>query len=314
MLENAFKDSVVQLEYHYYCGVCSSYIGIPATKNSELRCNICLSTQTVHQNIEMGNFFICLPLRDQLQGLLENQPIMNGMCQQNRDVVSDVCDGKVYKHLKSLSDSFVSLSFNCDGMPVFQSSKFNIWPLLCSVNEVPPEKRDKHVLLCALWFGSSKPVMTSFLKPFVEECKNGLSWHDPADKSVTTAKVYVLCAICDAVARSLLQNFKQFNGEYGCSHCLHPGKQLRKGNGTVRVYPFKEDLPELREHVTTVEIGQIAGHSVLGIKGPSPIVDLPHFDLINCVFPDYMHCILLFCKCPPYGLIPNTTISRGTLG
>lgn len=110
MLEKAFKDSVVKSEYHHYCGVCSSYIGMPSTKDDELRCDICSSTQTVRQNIEMGNFFICLLL----QGLLENQPIMNGMCHQNRDVISDVCDGKVYKHLKSVSDTFVSLSFNCD--------------------------------------------------------------------------------------------------------------------------------------------------------------------------------------------------------
>lgn len=233
---------------------------------------------------------------------LECQPIRNNtsVSQQNIDVITDLCDGKMYKHLKTVSDSFVSLSFNCDGVPVFKSSKFSIWPLLCSVNELPPEERDKHVLLCALWFGSSKPTMTSFLKPFVEECKSlsktGLSWHDPSDKSIKNAKVYVLCATCDAVARPLLQNFKQYNGKYGCSHCLHPGQQVRKGNGTVRAYPFEGDMSELREHDTTLKIGEIAqnkGHSVLGIKGPSPIIDLPHFDLINSIVPDYMHCVLL---------------------
>lgn len=116
--------------------------------------------------------------------------------------------------------------------------------------------------------GSSKPLMSSFLKPFVEECKSlgqtGLQWQDPVDHSIKTAKVYALCAICDAVA-----NFKQFNGEYGCGHCLHPGVQMRKGNGTVRVYHGLEEMPGLRDHNTTVQIGEIAQkneQSILGIK------------------------------------------------
>lgn len=45
--------------------------------------------------------------------------------------------------------------------------------------------------------------------------------------------------ICDSVARPILQNMTQFNGHYGCSLCFHPGEQVPKGNGTVRVYPYK---------------------------------------------------------------------------
>ncbi len=38
--------------------------------------------------------------------------------------------------------------------------------------------------------------------------------------------------------------------------------------------------------------------SILRIKEPSPVVDLPNFDLINGVVPDYMHGVLLrvFCQ------------------
>ncbi|XP_073727054.1 uncharacterized protein [Misgurnus anguillicaudatus] len=296
MLEKAFEHFVDKSEYHHYCGFCSSYIGKSMSKDSELKCQICSSTQTVRQSLELGNFFIYIPLKDQLKALLENEPITNDYTEQTRDGITDISDGKLYKYLKSVSNSFFSLSFNCDGVPVFQSSKFSIWPLLCSVNEVPPEGRDKNVILCALWFGSSKPLMASFLKPFVEECKSlgqtGLQWQDPVEHTVKTAKVYALCSICDAVARPLLQNFKQFNGEYGCVYCLHTGVQVRKGNGTVRVYPCLEEMPDLRDHDTTVKIGEIAKsnkRTVLGIKGQSPIVDLPNFDLINGMVPDYMH-------------------------
>lgn len=46
---------------------------------------------------------------------------------------------------------------------------------------------------------------------------------------------------------------------------------MRKGNGTVRVYPGLEEMPELRDHNTPVQIGEIAKNneqSIWGIKGP----------------------------------------------
>jgi len=42
----------------------------------------------------------------------------------------------------------------------------------------------------------------------------------------------------------------QFNGHYGCSLCLHPGEKVLKGNGTVRVYPYK-DFPK-RDHASAL--------------------------------------------------------------
>lgn len=46
---------------------------------------------------------------------------------------------------------------------------------------------------------------------------------------------------------------------------------MRKGNGAVRVYPCLEEMPELRDHNTPVQIGEIAKNneqSIWGIKGP----------------------------------------------
>lgn len=55
-------------------------------------------------------------------------------------------------------------------------------------------------------------------------------------------RVVAALMMCDSVARPILQNMTQFNGQYGCSLCLHPGEQVEKGNGSVRVYPYK-DVP-----------------------------------------------------------------------
>lgn len=153
MLEKTFKEFVNKSEYHHYCAVCKSYIGLAKSKDSNLECQICSSTQTVTQSLEMSQFFISMPLRDQLKNLLENESIINLNSDQIRRGITDISDGKLYKNLKSVSDSFLSLSFSCDGVPVFQSSKFSIWPLQCSVNEVPPEERDKNIILLACGLG-----------------------------------------------------------------------------------------------------------------------------------------------------------------
>ncbi len=60
------------------------------------------------------------------------------------------------------------------------------------------------------------------------------------------------------------------------------------------MYPCLEKMSDLRDHNTTVQIGEInkiMNRALLGIKEPSPIVDLPNFDLINVMVPDYMHCV-----------------------
>ncbi len=61
----------------------------------------------------------------------------------------------------------MSLSFSCDGVPVFQSSNSSIWPLQGMVNELPlpPPKKS------GLWFGSSEPSILEFLEPFTGEIR-----------------------------------------------------------------------------------------------------------------------------------------------
>lgn len=178
-----------------------------------------------------------MPLKDQLEDILQNQD-MHDLC-----FCADASTKHVIKEtLKTNSiRDFLSLTFNCDGVPVFQSSKFSIWPILCCVNEIPPESRAKHVLLCALWFGANKPDMFCFFKPqywhtieYASLSQSGSEWQHHSDQLLRHIKVKMLCCVCDVIARPLLHNFKQFNGE--CGVCLHPGMQTRKGKGKKGVY------------------------------------------------------------------------------
>lgn len=84
-------------------------------------------------------------------------------------MLSDIYNGEKYRELSGpnqiLSDSHnLSYILNSDGSPVFNSSKFSIWPIHIMINELPPEIRFKHGLLAGLWFGPKEPLMEVFLK------------------------------------------------------------------------------------------------------------------------------------------------------
>lgn len=67
-----------------------------------------------------------------------------------------------------LTGDYISFTWNTDGVPVFQSSQYSIWPLLLQVNELLYHESTQNQILAGLWFGPERPNMSSFLKPFVE--------------------------------------------------------------------------------------------------------------------------------------------------
>ncbi|KAL7297224.1 hypothetical protein TKK_0009629 [Trichogramma kaykai] len=82
---------------------------------------------------------------------------------------------------------------------------------------------------------------------------------------------------------------KQYNGHYGCNWCLHPGE----ADGPI-VYPLLDIVPEPRSKEETVQIMSNLEDSddIMGIKCPSPLINLSYFDIIEGIIPDYLHCCL----------------------
>lgn len=52
-----------------------------------------------------------------------------------------------------------SLTLNCDGVPVFKSSLYGIWPLYGIVNELPDPVRKENALLFGLRFGDKSQML-----------------------------------------------------------------------------------------------------------------------------------------------------------
>ena len=295
MFTKLFKSDTFSV--NLYCPQCLSVL-------EGCKCDLCdklWCKKTLYKN---QNFFISVPLVSQFKHILQTLNLGKDLNyrntrKRNPNSVDDIFDGKLYKNICERSnlknDYSFSLTFNSDGVPVFKSSSFSIWPILTFINEFPPEYRKKHMLLAGLWFGSSKPTVTSFFKPFVDEMKklscNGFEWLLNGEKIVSY--VYCLVCSCDSVARAMLQNIKQFNGKYGCNWCLHPGTRVEKGKGSVQVYSADGNYSK-RNHQDMISHARTSHRKnteVYGVKGPSAFMLIPHFDLVQGFIVDYMHCI-----------------------
>ncbi|KAK6489849.1 hypothetical protein HHUSO_G6776 [Huso huso] len=299
--EKYFSDCKGVIDIYLICETCEMLLGIKATSGN---CSFCGKQWVASHNISKGQFFFYMPLKSQIKALLNDISVQKHLAfHKERSTTgnySDIQDGTLYKKvLNSSPSNTLSVNFSCDGVPVFKSSQYSIWPVLCVLNELPPVERLKHVLMASLWFGSKKPDMNLYLQPFVNECQDlmqsGVDWENAVTQEKINSKVVCTVAICDSVARPLLQNMMQFNGLHGCGFCTDPGTNVPKGRGMTRAYPYKKDFV-LRSSTETIEQTEHAflnKKTVCGVKGPSILMCIPNFDIIDGFIPDYMHCALL---------------------
>ena len=206
-------------------------------------------------------------------------------------------DGTKYKEKGILFRDSLSLTCNIDGVPVFLSSNVSLWPIYYTINELPLIVRRKHVILHALWSGIGKPRMDCFLKPVVDELKMlyevGFNWVRNSVAHTTRVHLGLIC--CDSVAHALLQNFKQFNGAFGCSFRMSPGTIVPKGCGSVLLYLIDAEYKNC-SHKETLEHAKTAGStkaSVYGVKGCSILSFIPNFDIVTGFNLEPMHLVLL---------------------
>ena len=225
------------MEFKLFCPCCKTLL----ETTDCLNCSICGRQYEEKELLEQGNFFIYLPLEQQLKEFFQCKDPSSDLDYRfdrekaSPDSIEDIYDGQMYQSIANGAlttdrNSF-SVSFSCDGVPIFRSSNFSIWPLQGVLNELPPKMRKQNVFLIGLWFGIGKPCMMQFLEPFTQELRKlsttGMKWLRNGQE--VCSKVYACICACDSVARCALQNIHQFNGAYGCSWCYNPGKTVEKG-------------------------------------------------------------------------------------
>lgn len=285
----------------FYCHFCQTYMGKDPNDGSCFDCGAMFNKES---NIQNGHFFLSASLKDLLKDILTSHgtELLPKKRLKGEHDIKDVMDGMMYQNLLEqgkLDDDDLTLTWNCDGVPIFKSPAYSIWPIQFTINELPYMQRKDNVIVAGLWFGAEKPKMNAFLKPFVDECcdlaQNPFHWRD-SNGIVHSSKVFSLVCSSDAVARPLLRNCKQFNGEYGCDWCLHPGTTVKKGYGFTRSYPYDERKQVARSDEMFRDDATQAENSSTprnGVKGLSLLSMLPLFDIVFGFVPDYMHSVLI---------------------
>ncbi|XP_037525297.1 uncharacterized protein LOC119402235 [Rhipicephalus sanguineus] len=284
------------MTFFFFCPKCFSHIGSVQT-NSYLKCLECNHTTFV-SSLSDAPFFVTLDVESQHQRLLKDCDLLDltKPLPPNR-TFSDIWDGKMYRTFVAATQHCgprISFSLNADGTPLFKSSGTSIWPIQLIVNELPPQQRMSKLVLAALWFWKEKPNMALFQGTFVEKmnelCEKGVELQRQG--KVEQYKVYCICSSVDSVARAPMQGVTQFNGYFGCNWCLQKGE--RAGGATK--YPVQEVEPPERtelQMLTDMEVALKGGVAVHGVKTVSPLISLPHFNIVWSFVPDYMHCVLL---------------------
>lgn len=297
---------------HHYCAYCLSSVDKQASTCPNTACMKALSSRNAKA------YFVEIPVVHQLSALFSRNGFYSDIQyrfnrkKKHPDNVEDIYDGELYKKLwknfLSCPDN-VSFLFNCDGVPVFKSSKVSIWPLYLVINELSYSKRmaNENMVFAGLWFGEKKPAMWTFLKPHSRSfaaLENGVYIESP-ERGNFLCKGIVLACTCDLPARCLLCNGMQYNGENGCWKCLQPGQTVKTGvRGHSRAFLYQDDNPKgpLRTSESVKENGVeaarrqkrgVSRYIVNGVKGPSWFSLLKHFDLVRGMGIDYMHGVLL---------------------
>jgi len=300
LLTKGLFDKTSCVQVHLYCPFCNAYIGRYSYTETFEKCHTCEFAITREACIKDGNFYLYMPIEQQLKVLLNKLPLLRKTVFNDQNNLTSILSGSVLQnHVANaeITDDDITLIWNCDGAPVFSSSKKSIWPLQACINELPATSKD-NLLLIGLWFGKEKPWSYTYLKPFVDELKHlgthGMQYVN-ADNDTVSCKVFSLCCSSDSCARPMLRETTQFNGRYGCDWCLNEGQTIKRGDGVSRVYVPSHVMPELRDSESFVKDSLDASveHPVRGVKGVSPLLFLPLFNIVTGFVPDYLHCVLL---------------------
>lgn len=298
---------------HRICEGCSEYLGLWSETAKMVKC----SNKKCNSTHIKGTFFE-LNIEALIKDFFENRGLEEMIVTHNEkidsiseDFIGDSCLAPKFKFwkenvIKNVHD--LCLLWNLDGTPLSKSSGSNVWLIQAHPMNIPVEKRRGFQFVCGLYYSRrKKPCMRSFFAPFVETMQRlsteGIEWLDKKTNSVKTSIVIAPIATCDAPARAEAQCLSYSNGEYGCFCCEQQSVSAVVGNGHNSVFLYPTDArgniiePKDPVEFRTAEkmyaqarrcVKEKLEH-VYGVKGPSIVSLIPHFD-ISCGFvPDHLH-------------------------
>lgn len=278
----SYTDTMVKVS------ICPSedYIFRPNDDFSE--CPRCGADRFIKNSTQPIKFMYLKPLKQLIREKLRNQVFKAATKHYiNEEHPADSRMLEILSRFPHLKKDSTSVWGVCtDGLSLFSSSKFEIWPVFLRILSFPPEIANKmeNLPLVALWPGI-KPISSDLLLLALSDEFVELFHGTEMDGEIVHA--ILLWATADLDARAWLQHVTLHRGYYGCPYCLANGKYL---DGRVR-YPNEDPLPSLRTHEDTV--ASRCEHSKTGFYLSNVLEKIPYWDIINSWAIDAMHLLFL---------------------
>lgn len=177
------------------------------------------------------------------------------------------------------TDNSIRILFNIDGLPLYNSSSHQFWPILGLILH---NDYESNPFIVAVFSGDSKPQnVNNFLEDFVQETITLI--HNGFIIGQRHFKIEIVGLSCDTPARSFIKKCKGHGGFYACERCETRGKTINN----KRVYPSINS--KLRTKKSFRRQHQPEHH----LDGRTRLLDIPKFDPVRCVFLDSMHLLYL---------------------
>lgn len=243
-----------------------------------------MDTQTTVQ----GQAILC-NVRNQLEDIVsanwDSLIQHRGHIVENRfsDILSSSVDS-LPSHFTTNSPFHLHLILSADGGNFFSTKKKSFWPIQLIIADLPIRLRvlfENRILLALTEGKPDMAVIYNFLSQQLSQ---------PIAVGDSIVYLHLHGAIFDLPAFAYCTNMTQFNGEYGCFFCLHPGHRTESGRGYSRTYkPGNYPLRTDQLHKRHVNLSVAMNQRVCGVKGNSELFTLMSFP--SGVSLDVMHCL-----------------------
>lgn len=139
--------------------------------------------------------------------------------------------------LNGFDTSRIWLILFYDGVSYFKSKNGSFWVVLLSIANLPPILRNAHTNIITYMIIQAdildfQSLLYKHMSILENLLKNGITING------YFLPVNLLSMIGDAPARAKFLNTVQFNGRFGCLHCLNPGERVYG----KRVNPYSKSI------------------------------------------------------------------------